>query len=121
MGRNDEKEDETEDEDAIEALFRQLEEDLKNDDGPSVGSGDIDEDISEEDIAELEKELSEAFGPDEEGYVIVSGNEEKGEERHLKLKNWQRRRLASALKEGRRKISVSLNSSLFSCLLCLRS
>ncbi|KAF3447138.1 hypothetical protein FNV43_RR12318 [Rhamnella rubrinervis] len=103
------------DEDAFEALFNQLEEDLKNDD-ISLDNGDDDEDITEEDLAMLEQELAEAFGAvdseneDEEG----DDDEEEEEEPPVKLKNWQIRRLASALKAGRRK-----TSSLLCCILTL--
>lgn len=105
------------DEDALEALFSQLEEDLKNDD-VSVDSED-EEDISEEDLALLEQELAEAFGADAD-FNLDSNNEneeddadedeeEEEKEPPLKLKNWQLRRLASALKAGRRKTSVRLS------------
>ncbi|KAJ4959239.1 hypothetical protein NE237_026350 [Protea cynaroides] len=110
------------DDDAIEALFRQLEQDLKKDD-PSMG--DSDDEISEEDLARLERELEEALGEDDElsGLLELAEDQTKGEddveeeedeeededeeeERPLKLKNWQLRRLASALKIGRRKTSI---------------
>ncbi|XP_038700466.1 protein OVEREXPRESSOR OF CATIONIC PEROXIDASE 3-like isoform X1 [Tripterygium wilfordii] len=104
------------DEDAFEALFDILEEDLKND-GASV---DDDEDISEEDLEKLQRELEEAFGDiDDEGRLnSASGdmgredNAEEDSEKHeeeeepLKLKNWQLRRLARALRTGRRKTSI---------------
>lgn len=111
------------DEDAFEALFNQLEEDLKNDD-LSLDNGGHDEDISEEDLAMLEQELAEAFGAvdseNEDEEVDEDGEkeeeeedddeDEEGEEEEppVKLKNWQIRRLASALKAGRRKTSVRL-------------
>ncbi|XP_050268475.1 protein OVEREXPRESSOR OF CATIONIC PEROXIDASE 3 [Quercus robur] len=107
------------DEDAFEALFSQLEEDLKNED-PSLDDGD--EEISEEDLAMLVQELAEALGDDDipmsdsSADDTESGNiaeeeeeeeeEEKEEERPVKLRNWQLRRLASALKVGRRKTSI---------------
>lgn len=140
------------DEDAFEALFRQLEEDLKNDD---LSVDDDDDDISEEDLAKLERELEEALKDDEligsldlvgdaktedeseeeeeeedklengEADCIANHDdediEEEGEEEEdndddddeeempVKLKNWQRKRLAYALKNGRRKTSVSCN------------
>ncbi|KAI3454191.1 hypothetical protein Pfo_010854 [Paulownia fortunei] len=117
------------DEDAFEALFHQLEEDLKNDE--LYGNDGGDDDISEEELAKLEQELAEAlqddelFGAldsaargetknedeeedddvaDEDGYEVDDDNEE--EERPIKLKNWQLRRLAYALKNGRRKTSI---------------
>ena len=108
------------DEDAFEALFSQLEEDLKNED-PSLDDGD--EEISEEDLAMLVQELAEALGDDDipmsdsSADDTESGNiaeededkeEEEEEERPVKLRNWQLRRLASALKAGRRKTSVRM-------------
>ncbi|OVA00463.1 Homeobox domain [Macleaya cordata] len=113
------------DEDAIEALFNQLEEDLRND--PSLDDGD--EELSEEDLARLEKELEEALGDDdallemfkssaegmennddtegeEEEEEVEEEEDDDEEERPLELKNWQLRRLASALKIGRRKTSI---------------
>ena len=138
MPHNNAEEDADLDEDAFEALFNQLEEDLKND-SPSID--DNDEEISEEDLARLERELEEALGDDDEllGMFnsitdeIESNNDaeevgaeeeeeeedeeeeeeeeeddDEDEERPVKLKNWQLRRLASALKTGRRKTSVSI-------------
>ncbi|GFQ04916.1 hypothetical protein PHJA_002635700, partial [Phtheirospermum japonicum] len=109
------------DEDAFEALFRQLEEDLKNDE-----LNGEDDDISEEELAKLEQELAEALGDDElfgalasviggetvnenEDDDDVTDDDEEEEETPIKLKSWQQRRLAYALKDGRRKTSVSLN------------
>ena len=107
-------------EDAFEALFSQLEEDLKNED-PSLDDGD--DEISEEDLAMLVQELAEALGDDDipmsdsSADDTESGNiaeededkeEEEEEERPVKLRNWQLRRLASALKAGRRKTSVRM-------------
>ncbi|XP_026454430.1 protein OVEREXPRESSOR OF CATIONIC PEROXIDASE 3-like isoform X1 [Papaver somniferum] len=120
------------DEDAIEALFNQLEEDLKSD-----GSfADGDDDLTEEDLARLEKELKEAFGEDADLFEMLQLSEENiqnsddaedgeedeedeeeeeiddddddddEEESPVQLKNWQLRRLATALKIGRRKISI---------------
>jgi hypothetical protein len=57
------------DDDAFEALFSQLEEDLKNDD-PSLGDGD--EEISEEDLARLEQELAELLGDVDMGMLKLS-------------------------------------------------
>lgn len=108
------------DEDAFEALFSQLEEDLKNED-PTLDDGD--DEISEEDLAMLVQELAEALGDDDipmsdsSADDTESGNiaeededkeEEEEEERPVKLRNWQLRRLASALKAGRRKTSVRM-------------
>jgi len=103
--------DDDEEDGALEALFKQLEEDLENDDLS------VDEDeISEEDMARFEKELAEAI--EEVGGVAESagdsllcsadhGSDEKldGGERP-ELKTWQLRRLARALKIGRRKTSI---------------
>lgn len=96
-------------EDALEALFAQLEEDLKND---NLLSDDADDDITEEDMAMLEQELEEVFGDVEEdeispGSESLDSEEDDGQEIQPKLKNWQIRRLARALKIGRRKTSVS--------------
>ncbi|PWA65732.1 hypothetical protein CTI12_AA333270 [Artemisia annua] len=49
-------------EDAFEALFKQLEEDLKND---GLTFDDDDDEISEEDLIKLERELEEALADDE--------------------------------------------------------
>ncbi|KAL2235972.1 protein OVEREXPRESSOR OF CATIONIC PEROXIDASE 3 [Sesamum indicum] len=122
--KNVEKDEEI-DEDAFEALFRQLEEDLKNDElyGNEVG----DDDISEEELAKLEQELAEALEDDELfGALSTAANEDEEEdddvadeedenevdddneedEMPIKLRNWQLRRLAYALKNGRRKTSI---------------
>lgn len=123
MPQNNVGEDDDLDEDAFEALFRQLEEDLKNDDSSAL---DGDEEISEEDLALLERELEEALGDEELLKAFSSSVDEseieteKGvdnddeeddyddeEEKKVVLKNWQIRRLAYALKNGRRKTSVS--------------
>ncbi|WCJ30253.1 overexpressor of cationic peroxidase 3 [Euphorbia peplus] len=118
-------------EDAIEALFSMLEEDLKNDD--SSMSDDMDDvDLSEEDFEKLQRELEEVFGiggDDDEDVDMISltgdnaedsveiieeddedeeEEEEEEEERPMKLKNWQFRRLARALKDGRRKTSIKI-------------
>ncbi|CAK9154349.1 unnamed protein product [Ilex paraguariensis] len=102
------------DEDAFEALFRQLEEDLKNDD---LSANYDDNEISEEDLAKLERELEEALGDDELSEVLGSTVEENNgkevedednddEDEPVNLKNWQLRRLGYALKTGRRKTSI---------------
>ncbi|KAK4422175.1 protein OVEREXPRESSOR OF CATIONIC PEROXIDASE 3 [Sesamum alatum] len=117
--------DEEIDEDAFEALFRQLEEDLKNDE--LYGNGGGDDDISEEELAKLEQELAEALEDDELfGALVTAANEDEEEndavadeedesevdddneeeEMLINLKNWQLRRLAYALKNGRRKTSI---------------
>lgn len=158
-------------EDAFEALFKQLEEDLKND---GLSFDDDDDEITEEDLIKLERELEEALAADdelsglfddtedekteagvkgekvinkkgttvneviekefeinnleqEEGknededeseYEDENGDEDEEEEEDedeegedegpLELKRWQLRRLAYALKDGRRKTSVSI-------------
>ncbi|PRQ26771.1 putative transcription factor Homobox-WOX family [Rosa chinensis] len=118
--------------DAIDALFSLLEEDLRND-GVSFDDDGEDDEISEEDLARLEEELAEAFGAvdedededeeeeedDEDGdgdvdVVQSDATEEEEEDEEeddevevaVKLKTWQFRRLASALKVGRRKTSI---------------
>ncbi|XP_074576796.1 protein OVEREXPRESSOR OF CATIONIC PEROXIDASE 3 isoform X2 [Curcuma longa] len=108
---NSEEDGDNIDEDALEALFAQLEEDLKND---NLLNDDADDDITEEDMALLEQELEEAFGDVEEDDVSgispvsesLDSEEDDSEERPPKLKNWQIRRLARALKIGRRKTSI---------------
>nr|GMD87364.1 protein OVEREXPRESSOR OF CATIONIC PEROXIDASE 3 [Ipomoea batatas] len=120
-------------------MFRQLEEDLKND---NLSLDDDDDEITEEDLANLERELEEALKDDElsgELESIVDGEiknvaeeeeeeeeEEEGEvaaaikgdddddddedededEKPVRLRNWQLKRLAYALKDGRRKTSI---------------
>lgn len=115
VAAKDVMDDDDDDEDgALEALFKQLEEDLENDD---LSVDDDDDGISEEDMARFEKELAEAIedasGVDESaGDSLLSsgdyGIDEQidGSERP-ELKTWQLRRLARALKIGRRKTSVS--------------
>ncbi|CAN6457245.1 unnamed protein product [Victoria cruziana] len=98
------------DEDALEALFSMLEEDLKNDD---LTLDNDDEEITEEELAKLEQELEDALNDVEDGEVSLlqdeeGGNNEDDEEdvEPVKLKRWQLRRLASALKVGRRKTNI---------------
>ncbi|CAI9775506.1 unnamed protein product [Fraxinus pennsylvanica] len=124
------EEDDNIDEDAFDALFHMLEEDLKND-NLSVNDGEGD-DITEEDMLKLEHELAEALADDELLGALAStvggeteneveeeddgGDENEGEgegdddeeeeEMPLNLKNWQLRRLAYALRNGRRKTSI---------------
>lgn len=144
-------------EDAFEALFKQLEEDLKND-GLSFDDDDDDDEITEEDLIKLERELEEALAADddllgffddtqdhknqvdavknkkcttvnaviekeieinklqqeeedESEYEDENENENENEDEDeddgpLELKRWQLRRLAYALKDGRRKTSI---------------
>jgi len=106
--------DDEEEDGALEALFKQLEEDLENDD---LSVDDDEDEISEEDMARFEKELAEAI--EEVGSVDESAgdpllssadygdDEQLGGSERPELKTWQLRRLARALKIGRRKTSVS--------------
>ncbi|KZV22310.1 hypothetical protein F511_34054 [Dorcoceras hygrometricum] len=118
------EEDDDVDEDAFEALFSQLEEDLKND--GLIGEDDEGDLLNDEELAKLELELAEALEEDEligalgtmtgdndyEDEEEESDNvddveaEDEEEESQIKLKNWQSRRLAYALKNGRRKTSI---------------
>ncbi|KAJ7966158.1 protein OVEREXPRESSOR OF CATIONIC PEROXIDASE 3 [Quillaja saponaria] len=114
LTHNDAKEGADVEDDAFEALFRQLEEDLKNDDLPL---DDSDDEISEEDLAMLERELEDALGEDDteilssavgnaESSNDTKEDDDKEDEKPVKLRNWQLRRLATALKAGRRKTSI---------------
>lgn len=120
LPKSTDEEEEDLDEDAFEALFNQLEEDLKND---GLTLNDDDDDISEEDLARLERELEEALGGDDlemfAGRVENSevddhdeaedgGDDNDDVESPVELKRWQLRRLAVALKAGRRKTRVSI-------------
>lgn len=116
MPRNDALEDDVIDEDAFDALFSQLEEDLKND---GLSLDDEDDEISEEDLARFEQELAEVLGDDDVEMAISAADDTESDndaeedddeeyERPAKLKNWQLRRLAAALKAGRRKTSVRI-------------
>ncbi|TKY74715.1 OVEREXPRESSOR OF CATIONIC PEROXIDASE 3 [Spatholobus suberectus] len=105
-----------EDEDAFELLFKQLEEDLKRDD---LSEDDGEDEITEEDMALLERELESALG-DFDAELLNSDvndteagsdpenddDDDDGHERSPKLKNWQMKKLARALKAGRRKTSI---------------
>jgi hypothetical protein len=115
-----------EEEDPFEALFNLLEEDLKNDNSD-------DEEISEEELEALADELARALGvgddvDDIDLFGSVTGDvdvdvdnddddnddddndddddDSEEDERPTKLKNWQLKRLAYALKAGRRKTSI---------------
>ncbi|KAL6566263.1 hypothetical protein OROGR_001878 [Orobanche gracilis] len=99
------------DEDAFEALFHQLEKDLQNEE-LNVNDG-RDDDTSEENLAELEQELAEALADDELLDALnlavreeTENEDDEEEETPIKLKNWQLKRLAYALKNGRRKTSI---------------
>ncbi|CAN0877615.1 Protein OVEREXPRESSOR OF CATIONIC PEROXIDASE 3, partial [Linum grandiflorum] len=91
------------DEDAFDALF-------EDDDSSELDEDDYGE-IGEEELERLQHELEEAFGVDgdddgDSDEEMISSDNDSSEDRPLKLKNWQIRRLAVALKKGRRKISV---------------
>lgn len=119
------EENEEEEEDAFELLFKQLEEDLKNDD---LSIDDIDDEISEEDMALLERELEGVLG-DFDGELLNSDTEETpagneaektsklGNDDLLNLRTWQLNKLARALKTGRRKMSVRVLSLILICCL----
>ncbi|KAL4294829.1 hypothetical protein HN51_045661 [Arachis hypogaea] len=115
--------DEDEEEDAFELLFKQLEEDLKKDNLLKGGSNDDDDDeITEEELALLERELEGALGefdaetlnPDViHAETDASDSEEEQEEEEddeedgvPMLRTWQMKKLARALKAGRRKTSI---------------
>ncbi|KAI0529341.1 hypothetical protein KFK09_001888 [Dendrobium nobile] len=109
---NDREKDEI-DEDAFEALFSQLEEDLKTD---VIFSEDEKDEITEDDLVRLEQELDEALCDEELDEALPSRSDDMNysdddEELQPKLKNWQLRRLAYALKIGRRKASIKNLSS----------
>lgn len=119
LPRTDVAEEEDSGEDALEALFSQLEEDLDNDD-QSLYDDDEDVEMKEEDLANLDRELAEALEEDEQlgsfdshddGVIGESEDDDDDyddpEEELGKLKNWQLKRLAYALKNGRRKTGVS--------------
>ncbi|XP_050884882.1 protein OVEREXPRESSOR OF CATIONIC PEROXIDASE 3 [Lathyrus oleraceus] len=92
-------------------LFKQLEEDLKNDD---LSMDDIGDEISKEDMALLERELEGALD-DFDGELLNSDTVETpavneaekiskdGNDGPLNLRTWQLNKLARALKTGRRK------------------
>ncbi|KAE9586967.1 putative transcription factor homeobox-WOX family [Lupinus albus] len=109
---------EGEEADAFELLFKQLEEDLKNDD-LSKDDDDDDNEITEEDLALLERELEEALGEYDPEILNIDTNDaeisndseegninDDGDEGPLKLRNWQMKKLAKAVKAGRRKTSI---------------
>lgn len=129
---DDDADDDFED-DPFEALFSLLEEDLKNDD--SVVD---DDEINEEDIDKLASELEVVLGDfdmemsntdtadtesdnDDAQEVVVAeevqeedvqdkeDDDDEEEEKQVRLKNWQLKKLAYALKIGRRKTNVSVS------------
>lgn len=111
------EEEEEEEEDAFELLFKQLEEDLKNDDDLSKDDSDEDDEISEEDFALLERELEGVLGDFDAELLNTDISETQGDndveksigdgnENSLKLRTWQLNMLARALKTGRRKLSI---------------
>ena len=119
------------DEDAFEKLFSLLEEDLKND---GLSGDDFDDEISEEELEKLERELAAALAEDDYEDDDEDADEDEDTDEEIapskaqsadddfsdddseeedditlpKLKNWQLRRLASALKIGRRKTNVRM-------------
>ncbi|XP_044463775.1 protein OVEREXPRESSOR OF CATIONIC PEROXIDASE 3 isoform X3 [Mangifera indica] len=126
---DDDADDDFED-DPFEALFSLLEEDLKNDD--SVVD---DDEINEEDIDKLASELEVVLGDfdmempntdtadtesdnDDAQEVVVAeevqeedvqdkeDDDDEEEEKQVRLKNWQLKKLAYALKIGRRKTNI---------------
>lgn len=89
-----------------------------------------DDDITEEDLAKLERELEEALkddellggidsianeniessmAEDEEAVAEDANEDDEDEDMLVKLKNWQLKKLAYALRKGRRKLNVSCN------------
>lgn len=73
----------------------------------ALGSAALGGVLNEEDDEEEEEDGNVIdVANDEGGDEVVDENEE--EEMPVKLKNWQLRRLAYALKDGRRKTGVSL-------------
>ncbi|KAK4854362.1 hypothetical protein QYF36_022743 [Acer negundo] len=134
LPQKDEDDEDMED-DPFELLFSLLEEDLKNDTS-TVDDETDDEEINEEDVDKLAQELAEALGDgdmelfnsatnamesndddeddeedgdeedEEEEEEEDEDDDEEEEERQVPLKNWQLRKLAYALKAGRRKVSI---------------
>lgn len=108
-----------EEDDAFELLFKQLEEDLKND---GLSKDDSDDEITEEEVAMLERELEEEALGDYDPEVLdldtsktqasnkdpETGGNVAVEDNSLKLRTWQLKKLATALKIGRRKTNVSV-------------
>lgn len=94
--KNEEDEDSL-DEDALEALFSQLEKDLEKD---QLSDDDENDMITEEEVSKFEEELNEAISD------IDDDEEALDEYPPLKLENWQLQILAAALEVGRRKVSV---------------
>lgn len=94
-------------EEDLAKLEKELAEALEDDDllvalGSAALGGVWNEDEDEEEGDDDEEEVAN----DEDGDEVDDEDEE--EEMPVKLKNWQLRRLAYALKDGRRKTSVSL-------------
>ncbi|KAJ4782323.1 overexpressor of cationic peroxidase 3 [Rhynchospora pubera] len=98
-------------EDALNAFFSQLEKDI-NDHNPSEENIEI----KDEDVAVFEKELAESLGEaggeleegvsDSEGFVEENAIQSPENKTWQKLKTWQMRKLARALKIGKRKASI---------------
>lgn len=103
---NEEEDEEYPELDILNEFFSQLEKDINN---HSLSEDDME--IDEEDVLRFEKELTQALG--EAGVNLEeedSDSEDINEEDNLiqlpQLKTWQMRKLARALKLGRRKASV---------------
>lgn len=95
--QKNEEDEESLGEDALEALFSQLEKDLEKDQLSDDDENDI---ITEEEVSKFEEELKEALSD------IEDDDEALDEYPPLKLENWQLQKLAAALEVGRRKVSV---------------
>ncbi|XP_076885584.1 protein OVEREXPRESSOR OF CATIONIC PEROXIDASE 3-like [Bidens hawaiensis] len=89
LGRNSVGKDEDIEEDAFEALFKQLEEDLKND---GLSFDDDDDEITEEDLIKLERELEEALAADDELSGLFDDTEEDKAEVAVKGNNVMNRK-----------------------------
>lgn len=92
--------------DALEAFFSQLEKDFNNH-NPSEDN----EEIKDEDVVRFQKEISQALGDsgvelDEDGLNLLGLGEEEDVIQLPQLRTWQMRKLARALKIGKRKASV---------------
>lgn len=85
------------DEDALEAMFSQLEKDLEKD---QLSDDDENDMITEEELSKFEEELNGAISD------MDDDEEALDEYPPLKLENWQLQILAAALEVGRRKVSV---------------
>ncbi|XP_078177006.1 protein OVEREXPRESSOR OF CATIONIC PEROXIDASE 3-like isoform X2 [Carex rostrata] len=106
---NEEGEEEDEEEaakDALEAFFSQLEKDFNN-----HNPLEDNEEIKDEDVVRFQKEISQALGEsgvelDEDGLNLLGLGEEEDVIQLPQLRTWQMRKLARALKIGKRKASI---------------